>query len=140
MDASKPTPKAKTMATIDVSKLSSAELAKLIKDANALVGAKRKAELADIVKAFTDALVAAGFTKAEGVEALGGRAASSGGVVSRPKTGKGKKTGPQPKWGTTYKNPADGATWTKSATGKGRTVAWLQALVDGGKTFEEFAA
>ena len=123
MDAPKSTPKAKTMATIDVSKLSSAELAKIIKDATALVGAKRKAELSEIVKNFTDALVAAGFTKAEGVEALGGRAASAGGVVSRPKTG--KSDFPRELWGRSFTNPADNTVWVKSKTGKGRAPSWL---------------
>ena len=139
-------PVATTKAPVDISTLSYAELSKLISSAQAAVEGKRKTEIAEIAKTFTDALAAAGYSKADGLEALGVRAAASTGtaVVSRPKAGKGvarpKNTGPKPKWGQSYKNPITGDVWTKSASGKGKTVSWLADEIAAGKTFEEFEA
>jgi DNA-binding protein H-NS len=130
------TKKETKMATkpIDVSAMSSAELDALIKSAQAIVNGKRKSELKAIVDTFTSSLSAAGFSKSDGIEALGGVRPT---VVSRPKTGTKKSKGPQPKWGATYKNPETGETWTKSASGKGGLKKWLADAIASGKTFEE---
>ena len=54
----------------------------------------------------------------------------------------GKKSsspsGLQPKWGMTYRNPANGEVWTKSPSGKGGVKKWLLDAVKSGKTYEEF--
>lgn len=52
--------------------------------------------------------------------------------------GTAKDTTAMPVRGATYKNPANGETWTKAANGKGRTVSWLQALIDKGGKFEDY--
>lgn len=135
-DETNSTKKATKMATtINVETMSFNELQKLIASANAAVEGKRKSELAAIAKTFTESLEAGGFTKAEGLAALGAgtRAKASG-------SKKSKATGPAPKWGQTYKDPASGAIWTKSPTGKGQVVRWLADAVAAGKKFEDFEA
>ncbi len=56
----------------------------------------------------------------------------------RAPNGSAKAAGPMPERGATYKNPATGETWTKAASGKGRTITWLQELVDKGGKFEDY--
>lgn len=125
--------------SVDINNMTATELETLIKEASAIVSGKRKAELKDIIDTFTTSLSAHGFTKAEGIEALGGvpptpKARSASGTKAP------KQSGPKPKRGQAYKNPADNTIWTASPTGKGSPAKWLREAVAAGKTFEEFEA
>lgn len=132
-------PKGKEMATkaIDVSALSFAELQRLITDASAVVEAKRKDVLDGLVQDFFDALSDNGFDKDTGIEAIAGKVAVSK-IKSRPKTNKSKSNFPRELWGKTFVNPANGNTFTKSSTGKGRVEQWLADLVAAGAKYEDF--
>jgi hypothetical protein len=126
---------------IDLAALPYKQLVAMLEEANALVHSKRKDELKEITKTFVDSLVAAGFSKQEGIEALGSKAASGTPVKSRPKAGKGGGVDiPREMWGKTFTNAATGETWTKSASGKGKPKQWLVDAINGGKTLAELLA
>jgi DNA-binding protein H-NS len=124
------------MATVDVSKLRYNELQELIKEAQQALGAKRAEELKVLADGYAKKCEAAGFTIGEAVEALKSYLPRKGrkGDVKAAKASRGSKPVP----GTTYKNPVTGDKWTRSANGRGRTVGWLQQLVDSGRSLEEF--
>jgi hypothetical protein len=93
-----------------------------------------KEELKEICSLFVESLETKGFTKAEGIEALGSRAARSGGGAS-----KGTKSNfPRELWGRSFKDPATGHIYTKSKVGKGRVEGWLADLVENGAKYEDF--
>lgn len=118
----------------DISKLSYADLQKLIASASEAIADKRDEELKVLADGYAKKCAAAGFTPQESIDALKPYLPAAKGR----KTYK-KSTGPKPVAGTTYKHPKTGEKWTRPASGKGRTIGWLQELVDGGGTFEQYA-
>ena len=127
----------------EIEKFSPRDFALFAVKANEIQVQKKKQQLKEIAELYIESLASAGFTKEEGIEALGVKTASDGTVkiVSRAKNGTAKKVkGPQAKWGQTYKNPDTGETWTKSASGKGQLIKWLKDAIENGKTFEELEA
>jgi DNA-binding protein H-NS len=127
------------MATVDLSKLSYAELEKLVADATALKASKRDAEITAFVDKTVEGADAIGLSLDDLIKALQPRAPKSGPV--RAKRGTAKKTDKvMPERGATYKHPETGETYTRSESGKGRVAKWLQDLVDAGGTFEQYKA
>jgi DNA-binding protein H-NS len=124
------------MTTVDVSKLRYSELQELIKDAQQALVAKRADELKVLADGYAKKCHAAGFTIEEAVDALASYLPSKG----RKGVAKAAKASgmPKPVPGTTYRNPDTGEKWTRAASGRGRTVSWLQQLVDSGRSLEEF--
>ena len=117
---------------LDVSSMSYAQLQNLINQASAVIDGKRKEELKEICALFVESLESKGFSKAEGVTALGAGKAK-GGAAS-----KGSKIGfPKELWGKSFKS-MNGEIWTKSKTGKGRPPLWLMEAVTNGKKWEDF--
>lgn len=127
------------MATVDLSKLSYAELEKLLTDATALKASKRDAEVASVVDKAVEAAEAINFPLSDLIKALQARLPKNGPV--RAKRGTAKKTDKvMPERGATYKHPQTGETYKRAESGKGRVVKWLQDLVDAGGTFEQYKA
>lgn len=126
---------------IELSTLPYKQLIAVMEEAQALVHSKRKEELREIAKLYIESLESAGFTKAEGIEALGVRTADDGSVkiVSRFKSG--AKAGgvdiPKSYWGKTFKDATTGETWTKSSTGKGKPKNWIVEAIASGKTLDD---
>lgn len=127
------------MATVDVSKMRYSELQDLIKEATHALQAKRTDELKVLADGYAKKCEAAGFTVEEAVNALKPYWPAKGRKGSGSEKAIKAGGGPKPVPGTTYKHPDTGATWTRPASGRGRTVGWLQQLVDNGRTFEELA-
>lgn len=112
------------MTTPDISRLSYAELVELNKQLEQQISAKRGEELKVLVDGFAKKLEAAGFTVAEGVDALRPYLGS----VSAPK----KAGGVAP---VLYRDPANPAnTWS----GRGRAAGWLAAYEEQGRSRDEF--
>jgi hypothetical protein len=125
----------------EVEKFNPRDFALFAVKANEIQEKKKKDLLKEIVQTFTSSLDAAGFSKQQGIEALGVKAASGTTVKSRPKAGKGGGVDiPREMWGKTFTNAATGETWTKSASGKGKPKAWLVDAINGGKTLAELLA
>jgi len=111
------------MSNVDVTKLSYAQLIDLSKQLELQIAEKRSEELKVLVDGFAKKLEAAGFTVAEGAEALKPYLL----VANR-----GSKTAP-----VRYRNPANPAdTWS----GRGRAPKWLADLEARGRSREEFGA
>ncbi|WP_343639668.1 H-NS histone family protein [Roseateles sp.] len=111
------------MSNVDVTKLSYAQLVDLSKQLERQIAEKRSEELKVLVDGFAKKLEAAGFTVAEGAEAL---------KPYLPVASHGGKTAP-----VRYRNPANPAdTWS----GRGRAPKWLADLEAQGRGREEFRA
>lgn len=127
------------MATVDLSKLSYAELVKQQKALEELIAAKRDEELVAFVKKTVEGAEAIGLPLEELIKALQARAPKNGPVGRTRRLAAAKKVGKvMPERGATYKHPDTGETYKRSELGKGRVVKWLQDLVDAGGTFEKY--
>ncbi|OWQ46599.1 hypothetical protein CDL60_14150 [Roseateles noduli] len=113
------------MSQIDVSRLSYAELVSLRSELEQQIDEKRGEELKVLVDGFAKKLVAAGFTVAEGIDALAPYVAAGG---------KGaRKSGSQAS--VLYRDPSNPSnTWS----GRGRAAKWLADYEAGGRNRDEF--
>lgn len=129
---------APAMATApDISKLSFAELQKLVQEAQQLVTSKREEELKVLTDGYAKKLQAAGFSVDAGIEELTHylpdgldyvRKDSGSKKTRAPRGSKPKLTKPYEK-GTTYVNPANKAeTWVGGS--KGRMKPWLRTIIE----------
>ncbi|WP_171019892.1 H-NS histone family protein [Hydrogenophaga sp. 2FB] len=101
----------------DVSKLSYAELQKMIEDVQQQIAVKRVEEIKVLADAYAKKTTAAGFTIREAIDAL---------KPYLPKKDAGV---------VKYRDPANTEnTWS----GKGRVPRWLQAYLDAGQQKEAF--
>lgn len=128
--------------TQDVSKMSYAELQKLMQAAAEALNEKKVEEIKVLADGYMKKTAAAGFTPEEAIEACrpylpqAGRATSTS--VRKPYKKDPNKAAPKP--GQKYVHPTTGEQWTRPASGKGRTIGWLQELHTAGHKFEEFEA
>lgn len=114
--------------TVDVSKLSYAELLALSKSLDEQIHSKRSEELKVLVDGFAKKLEAAGFSVDEGVEAL--RPYLRAKPATRSPAGGGASTAR-----VLYRDPAHPEnTWS----GRGRAARWLADYEAQGRRREEF--
>lgn len=107
----------------DVSKLSYAELQKLIAEVNEQIARKRVEEIKVLADAYAKKAVASGFSVKEAIEAL--------------KPYLPKRTTRSAPAVVKYRDPADSKnTWS----GKGRPPSWLREYIDAGKNKDSFLA
>ena len=111
------------MSNVDVTKLSYAQLIDLSKQLERQIAEKRSEELKVLVDGFAKKLEAAGFTVAEGAEAL---------KPYLPAASQGRMAAP-----ARYRNPANP---TETWSGRGRAPKWLADLEIQGRSREEFRA
>lgn len=113
------------MSQVDVSRLSYSELVALRKELDEQIDGKRSEELKVLVDGFAKKLEAAGFTVAEGVEALAPYLGSAG--------KRGRQAGTEAP--VLYRDPANPAnTWS----GRGRAAKWLADYEAQGRSRQEF--
>ena len=125
------TKETRTMANLDISKLSYAELAEHVAYAQSQLDGKKNEEAKTLADAFLKKLNAAGFTAEEGIAAIHSiegtapkaskRGASSGSAL------KGAKMPAK------YRGP-NGEEWS----GKGQPPKWMKPLLEAGKTKADF--
>ena len=115
------------MTTVDVSKLSYVELVQLSKQLDEQIQSKRTEELKVVADGFAKKLEAAGFSVAEGIEALRPYLASE----ERSK----KSGGASAPARVRYQDPNNAQnTWS----GRGRAAGWLAAYEAQGHSRDEF--
>lgn len=120
-----PNPLSMRMTQVDVSRLSYAELVALRKQLDHQIDEKRGEELKVLVDGFAKKLDAAGFSVAEGVEALSPYLATSG--------KRGRQAGSEAP--VLYRDPANPSnTWS----GRGRAAKWLADYEAQGRSRQEF--
>lgn len=113
------------MTTPDISRLSYAELVALNKQLEQQIYEKRGEELKVLVDGFAKKLEAAGFSVAEGVEAL---------RPYLPRSAEVKRAG-SGQAPVLYRDPANPQnTWS----GRGRAAGWLAAYEEQGRSRDEF--
>lgn len=114
------------MSTVDVSRLSYAELKALSKQLEEQIASKRGEELKVLADGFAKKLEAAGFTVAEGVDAL---QPYLGQMPKRSRAASGQTAA------VLYRDPANpDNTWS----GRGRAAGWLAQYEAQGRSREEF--
>ena len=114
------------MATPDITKLSYAELAELVAQAQAQLGNKREEEAKTLADAFLKKLNAAGLTAEEGIAAIH----SIEGTAPRASKGSALKNTKMP---AKYRGP-NGEEWS----GKGQPPKWMKPLLVNGVTKADF--
>lgn len=113
------------MSQVDVSRMSYSELVALRNQLEKQIDEKRGEELKVLVDGFAKKLEAAGFTVAEGVEALAPYMGSAG--------KRGRQAGSEAS--VLYRDPANPAnTWS----GRGRAAKWLADYEAQGRSRQEF--
>lgn len=113
------------MTTPDISRMTYAELVELNKQLEQQIEAKRGEELKVLVDGFAKKLGAAGFSVAEGVEALKPYIVTTS--ASKKPAGVAAPV--------LYRDPANPAnTWS----GRGRAAGWLAAYEEQGRSRDEF--
>ncbi len=112
--------------TVDVSRLSFAELTALRAQLDQQIAEKRSEELKVLTDGFVKKLEAAGFTADEGMQAL------------RPYlAGSGRKANQGAAAPVLFRDPSDP---TNTWSGRGRAPRWLQDHIAAGRSKEEFKA
>lgn len=109
----------------DISKLSFAELQKLLAEAQSAIDTKKAEEIKVLADGFAKKLEAAGFTVEEGIAALKPYSATK--QAKQPRADKG---GHAP---AKYRGPA-GEEWS----GRGQPPKWMKPLLAAGKKKEDF--
>lgn len=118
---------------LNIEAMSLAELFEMHTKLTAIYESKKKEGLASICDSFIESLTANGFTKEDAFEYFG----ITNATATRKDAGS-KSNFPRELWGRSFKNPANGEIFTKSATGKGRVENWLAALVEAGNKYEDY--
>lgn len=128
------------MATVDLSKLSYAELEKLVADATALKASKRDSEITAFVDKTVAEAEAIGLSLDDLIKALQPRAPKSGPVrAKRASSGASAKTPIEFKKGVKYKTKG-GVEWTRPESGKGRVPTALLDAVAAGESVASMEA
>jgi DNA-binding protein H-NS len=143
MTAPKQKPEAQTVAKVDLSKLSFADLQELAKEAGELADMKRGEEIKVLADGYAKKAAAAGFTPKEAIDALipylpaaKTRAPRGSKGSAAPKVYKdADSTGARPEVGKSYL--LNGTTWLKASKIGATKKEFVAAVTTGGKKWSE---